>query len=146
MAFIPNSFEQSKKQVEQSILIERKPIMIASSAFITKQIEEECLSIGFDFITEVPIKHDFLKTIFEEMDNKNMVYHQMKMSKINSICSSQDIINNGFLSPSKLLAKNVQVSKLGSLGPQINILLDDSDCVDENSYDDEDDDSNDLDL
>ena len=40
--------------------IERVPIMIAGSAYITDEIEEECLSIGFDFITEVPIKTTFL--------------------------------------------------------------------------------------
>ena len=52
-----NSLELNKNQAEQmTLFIERKPIIIASSAYITEQIQDECLSIGFDFITEVPMK------------------------------------------------------------------------------------------
>lgn len=56
------------------MFIERKPIMIASSAYINEETKDECLSIGFDFITEVPMKPQFLQMIFEELDKKKMLF------------------------------------------------------------------------
>lgn len=35
---------------------ERKPVMVAGTAYLTKDIHDKCKSIGFDFITGVPIK------------------------------------------------------------------------------------------
>lgn len=35
--------------------VERRPIMIASSAFISDKIRQECIDIGFDYITDIPI-------------------------------------------------------------------------------------------
>ena len=43
--------------------IERRPIMIASSAYMTDQNRQDCLSIGFDFITEIPLSSDFLNQV-----------------------------------------------------------------------------------
>ena len=43
--------------------VERRPIMIASSAYISDSIRQKCIAIGFDYITDIPFKQDFLKRI-----------------------------------------------------------------------------------
>ena len=53
--------------------VERRPIMIASSAFISDKIQENCISIGFDYITDIPFQQEFVTKIFQEIDAKNYI-------------------------------------------------------------------------
>ena len=53
--------------------VERRPIMIASSAFISDKIQENCISTGFDYITDIPFQQEFVTKIFQEIDAKNYI-------------------------------------------------------------------------
>lgn len=40
--------------------VNRRPIIVASSAHVTEEIQQQCLNEGFDMITGVPMEKDFL--------------------------------------------------------------------------------------
>lgn len=61
-------------QLNEQPYVERKPLMIASTAHITNETRSECLKVGFDLITNVPIKRDFLTRIFKEMDGRRLLH------------------------------------------------------------------------
>ena len=44
------------------------PLLVASSAYMTNQIREECDQIGFDHCADVPVGKEFLTQIFEEIE------------------------------------------------------------------------------
>ena len=55
---------------QQPKFIERRPILVASSAFINDEIKENCLKAGFDQIIDVPIKYNFLIKLYNEVESK----------------------------------------------------------------------------
>lgn len=51
---------------DQNQFVERKPLLIASSAMLTEEIIQECLSVGFNKVTNVPITRDFIESFLSE--------------------------------------------------------------------------------
>ena len=54
--------------------MERQPVMIACSAYISESIKEKCYSVGFKFITDVPISQDFIQQLYKEIDSRQDIF------------------------------------------------------------------------
>lgn len=63
--------------------------MVASSAFLNKSIEEKCQSLGFDFITGVPIKQEFVSNVLSQVDAKQTLLANIQKSKSLQILESR---------------------------------------------------------
>lgn len=48
--------------------VNRRPLMIASSAHITEEVQSNCLDEGFEMITSVPIQQEFLNDVFSKIE------------------------------------------------------------------------------
>ena len=49
------------------VYIERKPIIIASSAQVSDDVKEKCYAIGFNYVSGIPIEYEFITEIFREI-------------------------------------------------------------------------------
>ena len=47
--------------------MERKPLLIASSAMLTDDTVDHCLSIGFKHVTNVPINLEFIDKVLNDL-------------------------------------------------------------------------------
>ena len=61
-------------------------MLIACSALITDQIKEKCLKHGFNFVTDVPIKPDFITEIYQEVEQMNQLIERNELKR-NSLSS-----------------------------------------------------------
>ena len=61
--------------VKQSkVYIQRKPVIIASSAQVSNDVKDKCYGIGFDYVTGIPIEYEFITEIFKQIAQKRMMY------------------------------------------------------------------------
>lgn len=56
---------------------------------INQEIEEKCSKIGFDFVLQTPIKLDFLKKIYIEIENRQQFYSECQLA-----LNSSSLIDN----------------------------------------------------